>query len=290
MQSIGYGGNGQIFSNAVDLLHKANDLGVLPQIEQKLKDKAAQPPSTGTSWPDEAKMAVTLVEVILRDPAYKADLDKIIGASPTVANDQNGLMLIGQELARWPQEQVELVIVLKELQASLAAQNNYWLENYVSSLQMQVAETTGDHKVVQDAIKGEVSNLAQQRLQNPQGSFWQEEARLITPMLKEGDGQGCGRPRRDDAVRPDVPEWGKPPAACRNAACGPRSRRVMTMCRWCPSTACAPRRKARVGRNFFWQLAPGDARNRNEYTSKMQWSGIPARPDDIHAEHRGRPG
>ena len=293
MQSFGFSGNGEIYSNGLNLLKQAADLRLLADLAGKLKAKAAATPASSVAMnADDDRLGVILVEVMLHDPAYRADLEKII-AGGNLVNDENGLTLIAQELVHWPAEEPEAVKLLRQLSSGAGTNNtfmNTFMATCINRIMLQLGQQAGDHKLIQEALRDEMASMAQVRAQNPNYSQLEETEGLVRPMLCEGMVKEASdlvaQLSSDQQVRNGGTNGTDRYQVLQDEVAFAQGKDVGMVL---PVYGLRPGgKKGSAREEFFWQLQPGranEAPNGRNYNSIVGWDdGRPSRPTTFALE------
>ncbi len=188
--SIGWSSNGMVVGPIVRFLEMADDLGLSDKIRKELK---ARPPkkTANAMIIDPDRITAILLAIIQHDPAYRADLDKLLKDTPpnTLANmggNANALLIIARELQKWPEERAASVKLVKQVyDRSGTAQGPYY-QNLIAMELLNAALSSGDHKIAQETLRKMAESMRSQRAINQNQVQFDQMLSVIKWMMQEG--------------------------------------------------------------------------------------------------------
>jgi predicted Zn-dependent protease len=154
----GYGYNGQEImpSQGIQLLEMAADPGLTNKLRDILKTQPAPARPVESGMANSDRLTGIFLAVLSHDPAYKADLDKVLaeqeeGKLGPKAGRGFWLDLI-RELSLWPQERPQAVQLLRRLFADLADGSDEGMRNLIGFQLVKLAGATGEHPTARAAL------------------------------------------------------------------------------------------------------------------------------------------
>jgi tetratricopeptide (TPR) repeat protein len=188
-QSMGWSQNGTIIAPIIRFLDLADAVGLSPKLKQDFQEKAGKSGSAQPGMADPNRMALVLMEIISRDPAYRADLDKLLKDFPLAgagAGNINGYLILSQELGKWPQERPAAAKLARQAYDAMnVSPGNNFAQNVALTQVLNLARAAGDHKTIQDILQKKVASTHEQRAINPNQVPFDQVLTLIRQLIRE---------------------------------------------------------------------------------------------------------
>jgi len=189
-QTMSWNSNGVVSSPVTHFLELADAVGLTGKLKQTLQakvDKNAAPPAGQI---DSNQMTIILLEIISRDPAYRAQLEKVLKAAPITPGgsvNTNAYIILSQELGKWPEERATALKLSRQLyDASSGTQGNSMVQNVTVRQMLKLAEATGDHKTAQEILRKRIQSVREMRAINPNQVPIDQVLVLSRQLIQEG--------------------------------------------------------------------------------------------------------
>jgi tetratricopeptide (TPR) repeat protein len=304
----------RIDERAIPLLQMAVGLGLYHELKPILDERAGTQTVTSGAPVDPSRVASILLSIMARDPAYRLELDKLVGeltslpAPPPIdfpLDNHTGMVAAGinftavmalcAQLAKWPEERPEVLrIAGNDFHGQLGAEEYFRVRAEFEV--MRAALESGDHAMAQQVLRDMNATMQKNPAVSP--NAWPvDRTQIVRAMIQEGmfseaaailaDWQNDLQVANDPAYLRKVGQIKMDLAFAQNQI--PPASLVSGV-----TSALDPATTQR--RSFFWQIGAGEKGNdlyRNSlqaYRSDVLWSEtVPRRPTDYRLEIESGP-
>jgi predicted Zn-dependent protease len=171
-QSIGWNQNGIIVVPLIRVLQLADDLGLTAKLQQELKARIDQKGPVPGGQIDSDRITSILLSIMARDPGYRPEAEKMLkdssGTQMGMGGNTNALMIISQQLEKWPSERPMAMRLSRQIyDGTNAMPGNNFFQNIAALQMIRIARASGDHKATQDLLRKIADSVREQRAVNP---------------------------------------------------------------------------------------------------------------------------
>lgn len=190
LQSIGWNQNGIVEVPMIHFLELADDLGLSAKLQQEMKAKSDKNTSRPIGQIDPDRTLCLLMAIMARDPSYRPELDKILKENPPASlnqgNNTNAFLILGQQLAKWPQERPMALRLAQTVYSSPGMAQNNFFKNIAGLQVLRISLAMGDHKTAQASLKSIADSIREQRIVNVNQVQLDQVLVIVQGMIQEG--------------------------------------------------------------------------------------------------------